>query len=260
MSGTYQVQPPEPFSFSRPNEWPKWARRFERFRVASGLVSKGEEVQVNTLLYAMGDDTDDILRSFQLSAADQKKYSEVKGRFDQHFVKKRNVIFERARFKWFKQKVGTNVFEWEKSNYLLVVDYQSRWIEIVRLPQTTSRSIVNHMSSIFARYGIPELVVSDKGPQYSSECFKEFGRAVQTIKGLLKKAPDPYMALLAYRATLLALGYTPSELLMGRKLRTTVPMTRELRKPAVPNLEEVAERDRREKQRQTDNFNASSRS
>ena len=51
-------------------------------------------MQVNTLLYAMGDDTDDILRSFQLSAADQKKYSEVKGRFDQHFVKKRNVIFD----------------------------------------------------------------------------------------------------------------------------------------------------------------------
>ena len=176
------------------------------------------------------------------------------------------------------QKVGTDLFEWEKSNYLLIVDYQSRWIEIVRLPQTTSRSIVNHMSSIFARYGIPELVVSDNGPQYSSDCFKEFARtygfqhvtssphypqangeaerAVQTIKGLLKKAPDPYLALLAYRATPLALGYTPSELLMGRKLRTTVPMTRELRKPAVPNLEEVAERDRREKQRQTDNFNA----
>ena len=120
--------------------------------------------------------------------------------------------------------------------------------------------------------------MSDNGPQYSSDCFKEFARtygfqhvtssphypqangeaerAMQTIKGLLKKAPDPYLALLAYRATPLALGYTPSELLMGRKLRTTVPMTRELRKPAVPNLEEVAERDRREKQRQTDNFNA----
>ena len=109
MSGTYQVQPPEPFSFSRPNEWPKWTRRFERFRVASGLGSKGEEVQVNTLLYAMGDDADDILRSFQLSAADQKKYSEVKGRFDQHFVKKRNVIFERARFNRRKQEEGETV-------------------------------------------------------------------------------------------------------------------------------------------------------
>ena len=109
MSGTYQVQPPEPFSFSRPNEWPKWARRFERFRVASGLGSKGEEVQVNTLLYAMGDDADDILRSFQLSTADQKKYSEVKGRFDQHFVKKRNVIFERARFNRRKQEEGETV-------------------------------------------------------------------------------------------------------------------------------------------------------
>ena len=43
---------------------------------------------------------------------------------------------------------------------------------------------------------------------------------------------------------------------MGMKLRATVPMTRELRKPAVPNLKEVAKRDRRENQQQTDNFNA----
>ena len=120
--------------------------------------------------------------------------------------------------------------------------------------------------------------MSDNGPQYSSECFKEFARiyrfehvtssprypqangeaerAVQTIKSLLKKAPDPYLALLAYRSTPLALGYTPSELLMSRKLRTTVPMTRELRKPVVPNYAEVAERDKKEKQRQTENFNA----
>ena len=66
-------------------------------------------MQVNTLLYAMGDDADNILRSFQLSTADQKKYSEVKGRFDQHFVKKRNVIFERARFNRRKQEEGETV-------------------------------------------------------------------------------------------------------------------------------------------------------
>lgn len=70
----------------------------ERFRVAAGLAEKGEEAQVNTLLYSMGDDTDDILRSFQLSSEDQNKYSVVKAWFDKHFVKKHNVIYKRA---WF---------------------------------------------------------------------------------------------------------------------------------------------------------------
>ncbi len=44
---TYQIPLVEPFDFSRPEEWPKWIRRFERFRVASELSEKTEESQVN---------------------------------------------------------------------------------------------------------------------------------------------------------------------------------------------------------------------
>ena len=68
----FRVPPPEPFDFSTPDEWPKWLRRFQRFRMASGLASEEEETQVNTMIYCMGDKADDILRSFQLSAADKK--------------------------------------------------------------------------------------------------------------------------------------------------------------------------------------------
>ena len=46
----------------------------------------------------MGDQTDDILMSFGLSADDQNKYSTVKDKFQNHFVKKRNIIFEQAKF------------------------------------------------------------------------------------------------------------------------------------------------------------------
>ena len=95
---TYQVQPCEPFTFTRPSEWPKWARRFKRFRIAAGVVKEDEEVQVNTLLYSTGDEADDILRSFQLSEEDLKKYSVVKERFDKHFVKKHNATYRRAQF------------------------------------------------------------------------------------------------------------------------------------------------------------------
>ena len=100
---TFQVSPPEAFDFSQPDSWPKWIRRFERFRQASGLQDKAEKSQVNTLIYTMGDKADDLLSSFGLSDEEEKKYSTVKAKFDGYFVKRRNVIFERARFNSRKQ-------------------------------------------------------------------------------------------------------------------------------------------------------------
>ena len=91
---TYQVAAPESFVFSRPTEWSKWIRRFERFRITSGIDKQSEEAQVNTLIYSMGDQADDILCSLGLSAEDSKKYAIVKGKFESHFVKKRNVILK----------------------------------------------------------------------------------------------------------------------------------------------------------------------
>ena len=99
----FRVSSPEAFDFSKPDSWPRWIRRFERFRQASGLETKGQESQVNTLIYTMGDKADDILSSFGLSEDDQKKYSVVKDKFDGYFVKRRNVIFERAKFNSRKQ-------------------------------------------------------------------------------------------------------------------------------------------------------------
>ena len=90
---TFQVSPPEAFDFSKPDSWPKWIRRFEQFCQVSGLQGK-----VNTLIYMMGDKANDFLSSFRLSDEDQKKYSTVKEKFDSYFVKRQNVIIERARF------------------------------------------------------------------------------------------------------------------------------------------------------------------
>ena len=76
---------------------------------ASGLTEKDNETQVNTLVYAMGDEGDDILRSYHLVEADAKKYKMVKERFNDHFVKKRNITYERARFNQRSQKEGEPV-------------------------------------------------------------------------------------------------------------------------------------------------------
>ena len=66
-------------------------------------------MQVNTLIYAMGDDADDILRSFRLSTSDSKKYDTVKAKFDAHFVKRRKVTYERAKFNLHRQGDGESV-------------------------------------------------------------------------------------------------------------------------------------------------------
>lgn len=85
---------PESFTFSRPKEWTKWIRRFERFRVASGLAQKDEEVQTNMLIHAMGDQADNILRSFGLLEQDRKRYTIVRDKFEKHFIQRGNAIYE----------------------------------------------------------------------------------------------------------------------------------------------------------------------
>lgn len=72
----------------------------------------------------------------------------------------------------------------------------------------------------------------------------EAERHVQTVKCLLKKAKDPYLALLAYRATQLANGYSPVQILMGRRLRTPVPQLPSLLNPSLPNKEKVESKEK----------------
>lgn len=59
----FQVPPPPSFNFTKPEEWPKWIKRFERFRIASGLELQAEENQVNTLIYTMGEEVEDVITS-----------------------------------------------------------------------------------------------------------------------------------------------------------------------------------------------------
>ena len=65
------------------------------------------------------------------------------------------------------------------------------------------------------------------------------------------------MALLSYRTTPILGGkYSPSELLMNRLPRNTIPTTVEQRKPRVPDPTEVREKDKKEKERQKQNYDS----
>ena len=77
---------------------------------------------------------------------------------------------------------------------------------------------------------------------------------MQTIKRILTKNDDPYLGLLAYQSTLLENGYSPAELLMGRKLRTTVPIETNQLKPQLPKSCQLKKKERQIRNRQKQNF------
>ncbi len=68
-----QLKVPELFDFKQPDNWPKWKKCFEQFRVASGLSKEDEPRQVSTLLYCLGEEADNILTSTNIKNDDRKK-------------------------------------------------------------------------------------------------------------------------------------------------------------------------------------------
>ena len=75
------------------------------------------------------------------------------------------------------QVLATDLFELKADHYLLVSDYFSRYLEVVRLKTTTSTSIIRALKMIFSQYGIPEVLRSDNGLQYASKEFEEFAKS-----------------------------------------------------------------------------------
>lgn len=75
------------------------------------------------------------------------------------------------------QVVGTDLFTWNTQNFIVIVDYYSRFFEMERLTSCTSLAVINKLKSAFARHGIAETVISDNGQCYSAEEFRRFANA-----------------------------------------------------------------------------------
>jgi transposase InsO family protein len=177
------------------------------------------------------------------------------------------------------ERVASDLFELEGKSYLLIVDYYSRWIEFRHVTKTLASSIITAMKEIFATHGIPDVVISDNGPQYASEAFQSFAktygfthttssplypqsngaaeRAVRTAKNILKKNADPYLGLIAHRTAPLYNGLSPCQLLNGRRMQGILPIRTELLKETPDKLTTslALEKDRNNRLQQADLYN-----
>jgi hypothetical protein len=170
------------------------------------------------------------------------------------------------------EKIGTDLCEKNKQMFLITTDYYSRWIDIRKLGSTTSSRIIEKLKGLFCEHGIPDEIQTDNGPQFRSVEFEEFAaeygfhhhttsphmhqangaveRAVQTAKKILD-SKDPPLALLNYRATPNSTtGVSPAEALMGRQLKTKLPVLPANLLPKPVDQEKVRETDAQKKEKQ----------
>lgn len=185
------------------------------------------------------------------------------------------------------QKIAIDLFELGTTNYVILVDYYSSFFEVDKLSDTASTTIVHKTKGHFARHGIPDVVITDNGPQFSCREFSRFARdwhfkhtttsprypqangkvenTVKTCKNLLQKAMDSkqdvYLALLDFRNTPSEIiGSSPAQRLFGRRTRTQIPMSSKLLEPETIDGTEVTANMQKAKEKQAKRYDNKSKS
>eukprot|EP00731_Ephydatia_muelleri_P009634 Em0005g220a len=141
--------------------------------------------------------------------------------------------------------------------WLIVVDARTKWPEVFQLNEATSGTTITALMATFSRFGLPEIIVTDNGSQFTSDQFKTFcdengirhvrvapyhpssngeaERFVKTFKrafSAMGNEKDPVRRLqqflFSYRNTPHSTtGVSPAELLVGRQLRGRLDLLRQ---------------------------------
>lgn len=74
------------------------------------------------------------------------------------------------------EKVAADICELNKQSYLVVADYFSRYTETAYLRDMSGETARAKLKNIFARWGCPNEMITDNGPQFSGRAFLEFAQ------------------------------------------------------------------------------------
>ncbi len=149
-------------------------------------------------------------------------------------------------------KIGADLCELQGRTVLIVCDYYSNFVEVERIDKVTSRGVSKALKAIFSRYGIPDVLVMDNGPQFATAEFTVFAKtwgfehvtssprypqsngkaenAVKTVKRHFTKCRESgkseYLVLLDWRNTPSeGIGTSSAQRFYGRRCKTLLPMS-----------------------------------
>ena len=135
-----------------------------------------------------------------------------------------------------------------------------------RVHKVNTAGVTKVLRPMFARYGIPDTLMTDNGPQFDSAEFSTFAKkwgfkhdtssprypqsngkaenAVKTVKQLFTKCQETgqseYLALLDWRNTPTeGLNTSPAQRLLGRRCKTRLPITESLLEPQFSTKEDM---------------------
>ncbi|UYV74667.1 hypothetical protein LAZ67_12000456 [Cordylochernes scorpioides] len=306
------IKPPAEFvSYSNEKKWETWRESFEIFAIAVNLESMPLVRQRAILKHIAGEKKVMIYKTFHISENDT--YPNVKEMLDMltnHFKPFKNTIQRRNAFFTCVQKEKQGIMEFvtelkhlaqecEFENlteslirdrvekpHLLVVDRYSGYPEVFTLDPPTAINVKNKLRETFARFGIPETMMSDNGPPFRSEIMTDFcirwgikqlfssphlhrsnglaERNIQTIKNQLIKCrdegSDPYLAILAYRNTPKNDLPSPAQLCLSRSLRCQIPRITPLYRPYQTNWRSIENAKRKRQSSMKEQYDRNSKS
>ncbi|CAM1305641.1 Uncharacterised protein r2_g1550 [Pycnogonum litorale] len=140
------------------------------------------------------------------------------------------------------QRIHLDYAAFNGKNFLVLFDAGSKWMEAAQMTSTSSHATLRTLYSWFSRFGFPEEIHTDGGPQFRSYEFRSklsewnikstisppyhpesngaAERAVRILKEGLRKSVPLETILFAYRATPVSGNQSPTYLMLGRQLRT----------------------------------------
>lgn len=90
-------------------KWKNWKARFENYLIASEIIKKEEKTQCAQLLHYIGEEGFKIFTTFKFEDDEKDKLSILLTKFDEHFLPKENLAYERYQFFSYRQKSGESL-------------------------------------------------------------------------------------------------------------------------------------------------------